>query len=321
MDAKLKWSTNKLGSDKFVRIYKSETYLQPSQKGQLLVELAKGVDTYTDVGIAANKISFYRIAFVDGNGVESLGPVQAVPNFPNGTGPGSAKLLRGDWVTGYFGKVPVAELFTGTALKAALGTTALGGSAGLSDAQITYYHKWVIEGEIIFVLPGWLLVNVSWVGVYNLGLIYGTNDNGPAATMGITGLAAKNQLKEITAGANTFRVRAPKGFFAPLDQLLDLTVAKTPGVYNKTEWEKISYALSVEESDYTLPLENNVPRFYHYTTGNTEFSKMGSITQHLNTAAGASCYRGQPGNKLDSVLSLPSKSILYGWVPILVLKL
>lgn len=317
MDIKLTWKTAGLGPNYRVRIYRSLTNLREQEKGTLLAEPVASTGTYTDVDIPVNAVTFYRIAFVDPNDVEVLGPVQAIGNFPNGTGPGPAAPIRGDWVTGYFGKVPVDLMITGTALKAALGLTT-GYTAGLTDAQLPYYHKWVIEGEIIFVPPGWLIKNIAWVDLYNKGLMFGVDNVGPVADLKITGYVAKNQLTRIVAGGFNFRVRTPKCFFAPLNAFLPLAAADVLGVYNKTEWEKIS--LTLYATPRTKPGED-LPKFYHYTSGNTEFSMMGTIGQHIATAAGAFIYRGRPGTNLDSNNNSSGKSTTVGWVPILVLEL
>lgn len=318
MSIKLDWSIAKLGTGYHARIYRSLVPLRNAEKGTVLVDMAAGADTYTDSTAPINKVIYYRIAFVNTSGVESMGPIQAKGNFPNGTGPGPREILRGDWNTGYFGKVLVADMISGTDLKAALGLTT-GFTAGLTDVQLSYYHKWVIEGEIIFVPPGMLVKNISWVQAYNLGLMYGTNDNGPAATMGITGLVAKNQLTRLTLENGTFHVRTPKCFFAPLDQFLPLVDANADiNIYNRTEWEKISLSLYSGVGAYAG--QGNIPKMYHYTTGNTEYSQMGSLSQHLIAASGSCLYRGKPGGNLDTNNSLATKSATYGWVPILVLE-
>lgn len=101
------------------------------------------------------------------------------------SGPGNKTLLFGTTDLGYFGRVSQDELFTSKELLDFTGITT--GTVGPINFQ---WMKFIRAGKVIYISTALLRTAISWNILYELGLIYGTNDNGlyPTAT-------PTNQLK------------------------------------------------------------------------------------------------------------------------------
>lgn len=111
------------------------------------------------------------------------------------SGPGPKTLVGGDSTLGYFGPVPVAELFTSSEIAqqypemAGFGTMVWG-----VDLQ---WQKFIINGKIVYIALVAMNTGCRWTDLYANGMIYGTNDNGqvPEAT-------PVNQFRPLTKRVN-----------------------------------------------------------------------------------------------------------------------
>lgn len=143
--------------------------------------------TYTDDTVERNRVYWYRLRAVKGTDASDT---VAFPlgYFPT-TGPGPSDLKRGSWEFGYFGEVQPADVATFADLTAASGAV-----APLATLTLTVYHKWVVNGRIVF------FPNVPYhsnVTIANCKTLI------PAANVTLD-----NMLK-IPNGDNTFAVRVP----------------------------------------------------------------------------------------------------------------
>lgn len=110
---------------------------------------------YEDTTADINKVYWYStIAYMgDDKTVSVENPLASFEK----TGPGSQKLIRGDWEFGYFGEVALSELpsFADIGSKTGLGT-----SSGAS-IQNTKLHKFIANGKIIFIPSSPLTSNTA----------------------------------------------------------------------------------------------------------------------------------------------------------------
>lgn len=102
--------------------------------------------------------------------------------YLSASGPGPKVLVAGDRNLGYFGPVPVAELFTSTDIFTQYPEMATIGTP-LPNVD-PLWHKFLINNKVVYIALASIIANVSWNSLYSMGLIYGTDDNGlvPPAT-------------------------------------------------------------------------------------------------------------------------------------------
>ena len=152
--------------------------------------------SYDDDAVVNNKTYAYVVV-----GIKGTDRVYNTPFYQGyflNTGPGSQKLLRGDWLAGYFGTVTAAEFFTAPEVNGLL-------NVAIFTTTPVLYYKFVFRGRILF-MPDTRMLQTSQMVMYTNGLMFGTNNNGlfvPA-----TGTAT-NQRKTIIKNSNEYVVRMP----------------------------------------------------------------------------------------------------------------
>lgn len=126
---------------------KIEVYRSDKRNGpKTLIATLPGTATfYEDTTAAINRVFFYNTIAYQGT-LSSISPTIPLASFEN-TGPGNSRLLRGDWEFGYFGQVPKAQLPTFASLGNAIGSV----TDSLATANHTLFHKWVVNGNIVFI--------------------------------------------------------------------------------------------------------------------------------------------------------------------------
>ncbi|MCF8012390.1 MAG: hypothetical protein K9L56_14045, partial [Clostridiales bacterium] len=117
--------------------------------------------------------------------------------------PGSETLIKGDRKAGFFGYVSSSELITGDDLALDLGLTA--GTSMFSDTQ---WIKYIFQDEIKFVPVKPFRHSISWNSIYNVGAVYGTEDEGTLPPNGRLGvqlsiLASDNSINTTGDFLNT----------------------------------------------------------------------------------------------------------------------
>ena len=96
--------------------------------------------------------------------------------FPD-SGPGTKWLKKGDENLGWFGEVNSSELFTAEQVMGAANFWA-GVNASVTYLTGSIWLKFFHKGKVVYIAKRPLKSSVSWIDIYNAGLLYGTRDNG-----------------------------------------------------------------------------------------------------------------------------------------------
>lgn len=204
MSTRINW-VNPNASFTEIRIYRTDApFDEANIPAAPIVTLTEGT-TWLDTTTLQNVYYYYTIGVVV-KGELLLSPAKRTIHMPY-TGPGPQELQCGDWSRGYFGLVPASDIFTPTELCAMC-------SIGSPNTTAWTWLKFVRNGKILFMnlLIMTAAKNVSWNMLYNYGLVYGTNDSGPATGHGN---APVNQRKVVTKGDHSYIVRLPRGLDTP----------------------------------------------------------------------------------------------------------
>jgi hypothetical protein len=188
-------------------------------------------------------------------------------NFPK-TGPGSSKVLRGDWNAGLMDILTPAQMFTIAGLKTAIGqATSWGGT--VAESGLTAWYKFVYKGKILFI-PNTVFSAASvlrWADIYNAGLIYGVDGPGTPPFDLVTGglqpavTATVNQKKVVTVGSDSFLVRAPSTSLLPTNQELPALSDNTPFI--GSEWWETMCKLTTVIGANDIPYIGTLKWFDH----------------------------------------------------------
>lgn len=223
MSIKIDWPVMSSVPDSLT-LYWSATPFTPDTLPVDKVVLSPSAVTYTDTSVPNRTYRYYMLEAKKAGANPQYSQCMIHGNW-NKTGPGPQTIRRGDWKAGYFGLVPVTELFTVSGLAAAAGASSLG---VISDSISMGWHKFVVNGKILF-FPTRTLTSssVPWSKLYNLGLVYGVDSPGeaPFDLTTIKGYGASipdvvltNQKKVVTVGTDSFLVRLPKIASLPTNQ-------------------------------------------------------------------------------------------------------
>ena len=300
------WPASNAGVATAIRIYAATSKLADDALGEPIATLAGDALSFVWTPPTDNTVYYFRIATDRGPDTQ-LGPNQVFGYFST-TGPGPQAPIRGDWTLGYFGRVPVAQMIAGSALRTAVGAGSIG--SAVADAQIQYYYKFVREGKILFYPAGAILTTVSFDQLYNLGLVYGTDDNGayPAGAA----LTPTNQKKVITIAGFNFLARCFKGSSLPTTTLITTAAADKEG----SEWDQTMGRINLSPT-----LAWNKDNAWDDSTS-LPVTTQGTVTQHLFNATGATktaLHRGANA-VIDSINQLGTGQATYGYSPLLELQ-
>ena len=152
-----------------------------------------------------SEITLERIA----TATETLAEKSRVYDFTNA--PGSKTLQKGNRDAGFFGFVSSTDLITGDALAADLGLTA--GTSMYSDSP---WIKYIFQGQIKFTPLKGFRHSISHNAIYNVGAVYGTEDEGTLPPNGRLGtqlsiLASDNSINTTGDFLNASAVIAAVG--------------------------------------------------------------------------------------------------------------
>lgn len=118
------------------------------------------------------------------------------------SGPGPKTIILGNENHGYFGEFDSTLLFSAEEL---IDKTVSGVSLSNVPNSLMWL-KFIINGKILFLPKTQICTGVSWIDLYELGLVYGTDDNGLYPTDNPT-----NQMVVVNKGKDGFKVRLPTG--------------------------------------------------------------------------------------------------------------
>lgn len=200
MPIKVDWTDRNITVDAF-RLYRSDTPIPDTPLPAPLVQVSGTTFTYTDNTVVRNKTYYYRVGVVVGT-EETLSSNVALAFMPY-TGPGPQKLLRGDWASGFFGKLTIDEMFNQTdiLLQMASGFASSGGMSG--------WNKHVYQGKILFYPDSALTAGMTWQQIYTKGLMYGNTPQAdwPAWVKTTYGIVPQGVI--VQRGEHQFVCRTP----------------------------------------------------------------------------------------------------------------
>lgn len=202
MKVKLDWvdrNANTIGT----RIYRSETPFDKDTLPEVLTTVGQGVTDYVDATVIPGKLYYYIFeAFTDK--LSSFSVMKTV-HLITDTGHGPQAIRAGDANKGYFGTVSQEDFITHQALYDWSGL--VGGIVNVTTPLTQPWFKYAYEGKVCFIPFNHIVSRVSWDSLYEAGLVYGEDSNGP-----ITMETPVNQNKIITIGGKNYRVRLQRAF-------------------------------------------------------------------------------------------------------------
>ncbi|MNK98615.1 hypothetical protein D3C87_1189840 [compost metagenome] len=209
---------------------------------------------------------------------------------------------------GYFGEMMTVDFIDIATLR-----TAIGMAVGNAVTTQPTWHKYVRKGKILIVPNRPLATTISWLQIYNAGLVYGTDDNGKGSLLPTPTV---NQKRTVKIGPDTYLVRLMTGYS---DVVTDIQPAAEntadPSDAFLCEWDDLIYPLY----QYT-PNKQRLANTANYTSSQMG---LGSSWSHCQERASAtnSCWRGSniAGRQIVSQRStIPSTTTSSGvWWPVL----
>jgi hypothetical protein len=203
MPIKLDWIDHNVTVDSR-KVYRSLTKIDQGNLGTPLAVLAGDALTYTDNTVVRGVTYHYVVTSIQG--ADEAPSAEYVIAYIPYTGPGPQALIRGDWSYGYFGRVPLEDLFSATELVKGCN---LASSITINTAAGNYWHKVVYGGKILFFPNNSIGTGISWATLYNAGLVYGKTPSANWPTVFKTQLGTIAQGVMISSGTHRFTVRLP----------------------------------------------------------------------------------------------------------------
>lgn len=253
MNLKLKW-TNLNTVPVTVKIYRGLATIDRANLGTALVTLSAGETEWIDTTAIRGTIYYYVFETISATD-RSVSQNQKV-YANNRRGPGPQILLQGDMEYGYFGEMLTVDFIDTNTLRAALGM-----AVGTVQVTNPTWEKWVRKGKILITPSRPPVTGISWTQLYNLGLVYGTDDNGKGTFIPAPPV---NQKRTIKIGADTYIVRLMTGYsdnVADIPSTAESTLDPTDTF--SCEWEDLTFPLL----NYT-PTKQRMANVQNYTPAN-----------------------------------------------------
>lgn len=205
MGIKIDWTDPNPAADDYT-VYRSNAPIADASLPAPLVVLPSGTFTYQDDTVVRNQLYYYRIASRKGS-VVTLTPNKVLAYMPY-TGPGPQVLLRGDWNLGYFGRMPMNDLFS---IQECVNFTGgpLAAPAAINNSADLWWLKFVYKGKIIFIASQPIYGALSWEQLYRAGVIYGNFPSADWAPYAKTTFGTIPQAKQASRGDHSFVMRVP----------------------------------------------------------------------------------------------------------------
>jgi hypothetical protein len=184
-------------------IYRSNTLPTGNPTDEPIVVLSNGETTWDDTTVTFGNVYYYTFKISNGNDTVFTAPVKATAVSYNGPGPQT--LIDGDLDLGYYGTLTQAQLYTIAGLFSASGL-GTGGTMNPTNTALTW-HKFSRNGKTLFVPSTFIASTTCWTNLYNKGLVYGVDGNGPQNPG--TGV---NQKVVLQVGNDRFLIRLPTNY-------------------------------------------------------------------------------------------------------------
>lgn len=212
MPNKLVWKDKSSGHEGY-RIYRSTSLIADNALPAPLATVSAQTFEYNDTSALRNVPYHYRVGAFKGT-EEIVSPDRVLCYMPY-TGPGPQKLLRGTWENGYFGTLALAELLDVDEFCAATGITT---SIATLRYVATRWLKFVYKGKVLF-FPDAIFMNyVKASALYQLGLVYGADDQSLWVDFLKTTYSIVPQNKKVQKGEDQFIVRFPRSRGVPMSE-------------------------------------------------------------------------------------------------------
>lgn len=264
MALKLKWKNPNKGATT-VDIYRGDTSVVDLTTP--LATVANGVLEYVDTTALFGK-TYYYVWAVNTLTDRVVSRPQKI-EVTDRRGPGSNVILHGNEDYGFFGRIASADFVNSATIMAACKSL-----VGMPTTLLyPTWYKFIRHGKVLF-LPGQFFGEVIWNNLYNAGVVYGANNNGPAGTV--------NQLTTFTYNGDTFLIRCLDGF--PDGLVWDGGATPTPDTLpgaedNYSEYEDLLYPML----GGFCPLRQRM-----VVVGNEPFTNFWGWTNYSNAAAALS---------------------------------
>lgn len=202
MPIKLDWIDHNVTVDSR-NVYRSTSKIDQGNLGTPLATLPGNALTYTDNTVQRGVTYHYVVTSIQGT--DEAPSAEYILAYIPYTGPGPQTLKRGTWEYGYFGRVPLEDIFSTIELAQAIGLP----NINLNPITGNYWHKVVYKGKILFFPNLFIASQVSFQTLYNAGLVYGATpvENWPAQIKTQLGIVPQNKI--ISSAGHQFVVRLP----------------------------------------------------------------------------------------------------------------
>lgn len=202
MQITLNWTNRNTGEDG-IRIYRAEAPLNPAALPAPLATLPPGSTTYNDATAVQGVTYYYRTEVF--KGADKALSLKDIVILGKATiGPGPQALLQGTPLMGFYGETTGSDLLTYPELISLVEMSGVGSVMG----NIHLWLKFAYKGKVLFVAKQGISNSMSWLQLYNKGLVYGVDGFGTDLPAGVAGVS---QNKIITVKGNEYRVRLLKG--------------------------------------------------------------------------------------------------------------
>lgn len=280
MDLKLKWDNLNVVAAT-VKIYRGTAELDRANLSNPLVTLTAGETEWIDTTAVLGTTYFYVFETITATDHSISRNHRVIAG--NRRGPGPQTVIEGNLEYGYFGEILPSEFISTNALRDAVGMT-----IGSATGNPTAWHKYVRKGKILIVPNASLTSSVTWMNLYNLGIVYGTDDDGKGTFIPTPTV---NQRKTVKIGADTFIVRLMTGYSDNVADVPPTTLSDSDNTDNLScEWDDLIYPLF----QYT-PVKQRLANVASYTltqmrlnTQPTVFvQERASVTQNVTRGGNA----------------------------------
>lgn len=189
-----------------LKIYRGDAPLDRANlPANPIVTLSNGETSYRDeTNVLLGKNYYY--VFVTGTGSDAVVSQNYQVTAVTRRGPGPQNLLQGNNTLGYFGTLQSGEFISGSDLITRLNMAGVATSMQVGQSS-PLWHKFVRNNKVLIIPEGPIAYAVRWQELYQMGMVYGTDDKGP----GVPPTPNVNQSAKIKIGPDTFRVRLMKG--------------------------------------------------------------------------------------------------------------
>lgn len=232
MRIKLKW-VNRNNRPVVTNIYRNETDVPNDQLGTAIGSVPDGTTEFIDDTAVFGKTYYYVFATVGGGQTLYSRSLKIVAQYTNGPGPQT--LISGDQGLGYFGSINAIDFFSQQEIVAVMGLSYSG------STPLPVWDKWIRNGKILYVPRCVIYPTISYGYLYSKGVVFGTNDNGPAWASAATTGVPTNQFKTVEKGYFRFIVRCPTGYDDRNNPTRVVPDAATPGDRKFSEIADIFY--------------------------------------------------------------------------------